>query len=200
MGQSTSAGTAFRFTNATVVGRVWMLLQGAENPAAVTNSAFLGSGTRTGSGTNSTVNWEDWTGGTGGTIDMRIILDTTGGTGNWTATWYAKRPADAQYTTVRPTMILLDQGINSVAFIQNNLITVGGQQIIAYYRRHATDSGDPANNTIVIGRRNTGESRWELFPTSFLSFNINDTHNVISCAIDGHGFLHMAGVFRYNSS
>jgi len=82
--------------------------------------------------------------------------------------------------------------INSVAFAQDNLITVGNQQIIAYYRRHATDSGHPANNTVVIGRRNTGETQWELFPTNFLSFNINDTHNVISCAIDGDGFLHMS--------
>ena len=82
--------------------------------------------------------------------------------------------------------------INSVAFAQNNLITIGAQQIIAYYRRHATDASDPANNTIVVGRRNVGETQWELFSTNFTSYNINDTHNVISCAIDGDGFLHMS--------
>jgi len=38
--------------------------------------------------------------------------------------------------------------INSVAFAQNNLPTVGDRQFIAYYRRHATDSSHPDNNTI----------------------------------------------------
>jgi len=102
-GQSTSAGTTFRFTNATVVGRAWMLLRGAENPAAPDNAANLGQSTGTGSGSVDGLPWVDWTGGTGGTIDLRIVLDTTEGFGNWTATWYAKRPADEEYTTVRPT-------------------------------------------------------------------------------------------------
>jgi hypothetical protein len=82
--------------------------------------------------------------------------------------------------------------INSIAFAQNNLITIGDQQIISYYRRHATDPGHPANNTVVVARRQLGEARWEIFPTNFVSFNINDTHNVISCAIDGDGYLHMS--------
>ncbi|MCH7227086.1 BNR-4 repeat-containing protein [Haloferula sp. A504] len=82
--------------------------------------------------------------------------------------------------------------INSIAFAQNNLITVGDQQFISYYRRHATDASHPDNNTVVVGRRTLGEAQWEIFSTDFVSFNINDTHNVISCAIDGDGILHMA--------
>jgi hypothetical protein len=82
--------------------------------------------------------------------------------------------------------------INSIAFAQNNLITVGDQQFISFYRRHATDAGHPANNTVVVARRQLGEVHWEIFPTNFVSFNINDTHNVISCAIDGDGYLHMS--------
>jgi hypothetical protein len=82
--------------------------------------------------------------------------------------------------------------INSIAFAQNNLITVGNQQFISYYRRHATDPGHPDNNTVLVARRQLGEARWEIFPTNFYSFNINDTHNVISCAIDGDGHLHMS--------
>lgn len=82
--------------------------------------------------------------------------------------------------------------INAITFAQNNLITVGDQQFISYYRRHATDPGHPDNNTVVVGRRNLGASQWEIFSTDFVSFNINDTHNVISCAIDGDGILHMA--------
>ena len=82
--------------------------------------------------------------------------------------------------------------INSFSYQKDNLLTVGDQQFIAYYRRHATDSGDPGNNTVLIGRRSLGESLWEMFPTDFTSVNINDTHNVISMAIDGDGVLHMA--------
>ncbi len=89
--------------------------------------------------------------------------------------------------------------INAVAFIQNNLLTVAGQQFIAYYRRHATDAGAPGNNTIVIGRRSTGELRWELFATNFYSYNIDDTHNVICFAIDGEGVMHMSWGMHGNS-
>ncbi len=89
--------------------------------------------------------------------------------------------------------------INSIAFAQNNLITVGDQQFITYYRRHATDSSHPANNTVVVARRNVGELLWEIFPTNFTSFNINDTHNVISMAIDGDGVIHMSWGMHVNT-
>jgi len=82
--------------------------------------------------------------------------------------------------------------INSISFAQNNLITVGSQQFITYYRRHATEAGNPANNTVLIARRNLDDTRWEVFSTNFTSFNINDTHNVISSAVDGDGYLHLA--------
>jgi hypothetical protein len=89
--------------------------------------------------------------------------------------------------------------INSIAFAQNNLITLGDQQFISYYRRHATDPNHPANNTVVVARRTVGESLWEIFPTSFTSFNINDTHNVISMAIDGDGVIHMSWGMHVNT-
>jgi BNR repeat-containing family member len=89
--------------------------------------------------------------------------------------------------------------INSIAFAQNNLITIGGQQFITYYRRHGTDPGHPSNNTVVVARRNVGELLWEIFPTNFTSFNINDTHNVISMAIDGDGVMHMSWGMHVNT-
>jgi hypothetical protein len=89
--------------------------------------------------------------------------------------------------------------INSIAFAQNNLITVGGQQFISYYRRHASDPNHPDNDTVVVARRTLGESLWEIFPTDFTSFNINDTHNVISMAIDGDGVIHMSWGMHGNS-
>lgn len=82
--------------------------------------------------------------------------------------------------------------INSIVFAKSNLITIGDQQFISYYRRHATDPIHPDNDTVVIARRTLGESLWEIFPTDFMSVNIDDTHNVISMAIDGNGVLHMS--------
>jgi hypothetical protein len=74
-----------------------MLMRGAAPPTILTNSAFLGNGSASNGGTASGVVWANWTGGTGGTSELRIVLDTTGGPGTWTSTWYAKRPTDATY-------------------------------------------------------------------------------------------------------
>ena len=83
-------------------------------------------------------------------------------------------------------------GVNSVAYNQHNLLTVGDQQFIAYYRRHATDPDHPKNNTVTIGRRNIEAAMWEIFSTDFHSYDIDDEHNVIGFAIDGDGFMHMS--------
>ncbi len=88
---------------------------------------------------------------------------------------------------------------NNYSYQKDNLITVGNQQFITYYRRHATDSSDPANNTVLIARRTLGESVWEIFSTDFTATNINNTHCTISMAIDGNGLLHMAwGVHNHS--
>jgi len=89
--------------------------------------------------------------------------------------------------------------INVVSFCRDNLQTVGDQQFIAYYRRHATDADHPENQTLAIGRRNLDEAVWEIFPTTFQAFNINDTHDVVSFTIDGDGFLHMSWGMHGNS-
>lgn len=247
-GQSNATGTGHRFISNAVVGRAWMIFRGGG--ALFDNTAFLTSTT----GGETWTNWPSFPAGVGGDIDLRITLDTTGSLGNSIATWWAKRPADEDYTIVRPATVVPDaatissvgfarsshqinatlthfslnvegdgpppppptpdpvvtfipvsdgdpstdengyagSAINSIAFAQNNLITIGNQQIISYYRRHANNAGDPQNNTVVVARREIGSGQWEIFPTDFQSFNINDTHNVISCAIDGDGFLHMS--------
>ena len=261
-GQSTDASPNERFITGNVVGTAWMFFRGdngTNDNAAHLGTGVLGSGNGGLGGENwSSFNTQDGT--TPGSIDMRILLDTTGGSGNWKVTWLAKTPADPEFTIIRPEAAVLNEGnftsvgfafsssaisgtiesfslhytgdppppppappeplvsfipvtdgdpatdengyagsaINAIAFAQNNLITVGDQQFISYYRRHATDSSDPANNTVVIGRRDVGEEVWEMFNTPFVSFNINDTHNVISMAIDGDGFLHMSwGMHRH---
>jgi hypothetical protein len=122
-GQSKIAGGNERFIGPTVTGKSWMFLRGSATPAVSTNSALLGNNSAV--GTASTVNWTNWTGGTGGTIELRIMLDTTGGTGTWKSTWYAKRPADATSTTVRPATALLDENIDSVGFARSNTAVTG---------------------------------------------------------------------------
>jgi hypothetical protein len=61
-----------------------------------------------------------------GTVDMRVVLDTTGGAGAWTATWFAKRAGSATFTEVRPETPLLDETtITAVGIAVSNPGIVG---------------------------------------------------------------------------
>ncbi len=115
-GQSTLISSNARFTTNVVVGTAWMLYRGENRPEptppdtmppATFNVAQLGTGMKaTGTPTNQGIingaNWLALSTDAGGDIDMRIVLDTTGGSGNWTATWFAKRPDDS-FEVVRAT-------------------------------------------------------------------------------------------------
>ena len=89
--------------------------------------------------------------------------------------------------------------INGVAFIRSGLITVNNQQFIAYYYRHATNSGDTNNNRIVIARRDIGTNIWAVFHTTFTANDINDGHDVVSAGIDGNGYMHISWGMHGNS-
>lgn len=113
-GQSTGSTTSDRFTATNVIGKAWLVFRGASNAGtAVKNAAHLGTATL---GNSSTAYWSDtalaatFSGG----MDMRVVLNTTGGAGSWTATWYAKLPASSTYTEVRGTTALINEDINSV--------------------------------------------------------------------------------------
>lgn len=125
-GQGTSTANSGandnRFIQNQTVGRAWMLFRTSPDAPVQTNTALLGSGN---SGTASNLNWINWTDVTGGEIEMRILLDTTGGPGTWTATWFAKRPNDTDYTMVRATTLLPDENITSVGFAKSNTAAVG---------------------------------------------------------------------------
>lgn len=82
--------------------------------------------------------------------------------------------------------------INAVSFIRSGLTTVGDQQFIAYYGRHATNPAEPHNNRIVIARRALGASTWEVFRTAFTANDITDGHDVVCIGIDGDGVMHMS--------
>lgn len=100
-GQSANSTANDRFVGTTVTGATWMLFRGATPAPLATN----GNKIQRGLGAADPADWLDSTLGDleGGAIDLRIVLDTTGGTGAWTATWYAKLPASGSYTLVGAT-------------------------------------------------------------------------------------------------
>lgn len=113
-GQNTTAGITNRFVSGNVViGQAWMLARGTNSPNP--NAAH----------TVGTTDPEVWTGAVanadGGDLDLRIVLDTTGGTGTWTATWFAKEAADGSYTEVRASEpIVTEADLTSVGFAVSN--------------------------------------------------------------------------------
>lgn len=124
---ASSGGTQNRFLGNATVGRAWMFFRGSNDLAANPlnfNNATLGTGAIGQAGNPGNADPVSWLGplGTadGGNIDMRIVLDTTGGAGNWTATWFAKRPEDADYTMVRDTATLLNESITAIGFGRSN--------------------------------------------------------------------------------
>lgn len=109
-GQSSASGTGNRFVSGDTVGKAWMLMRG--DTTAAVNMTHI-------NGTSSAADWlalSDLT----GSVYMRIVLDTIGGSGNWAATWYAKRPTDSVYSEVRATTVLPNQTINSVGMALAN--------------------------------------------------------------------------------
>jgi hypothetical protein len=116
-GQSASADPALnRFIDHDTVGKAWMLKSGNGS-----GSALLGNTT----GTTSNVAWASGVPSGAGNFDMRIVLDTTGGTGAWTATWYAKESSQTSYTEVRSTATLLAENITSVGLAKSNTGVTG---------------------------------------------------------------------------
>ena len=104
-GQSTGTRTGDRFVLGKVTGRSWMLFRG--------NGSKLENTTHD-VGASNPKPWENWSSGVGGDIDMRIVLDTTPGHGNWSATCFARRPGKGDYVKVGQTRTLPNEAIRSV--------------------------------------------------------------------------------------
>ncbi len=115
-GQSTGTRRGDRFVAGTVTGRAWMLFRGT-GPELENTTLDVGSSNQN--------PWENWSRGVGGDIDMRIVLDTTRGYGNWTATWFARRPGTGPFLKVGSTRTLPNEAIRSVG------IAVSGSKIQA---------------------------------------------------------------------
>lgn len=103
--------TENRFLEGQTTGRAWMLFRATET--TLEHKAILGTTGKSG-GLADQAAWNQWDSGKGGDIDMRIILDTTGGAGHWTASWFAKRPSEKEYRVVRTATELLNEAIDSV--------------------------------------------------------------------------------------
>jgi hypothetical protein len=103
-----------RFVTGDSLGRAWMLFR-PNNPTGNSNQLHRGNA---GSGTGTASTPQPWNDPTlafveGGAIDMQIVLNTDPAT--WTATYYAKRPADSSYTQVsNGALPLLAQDIGMV--------------------------------------------------------------------------------------
>lgn len=115
-GQSKSVKPGDRFIAGEVTGRSWMMFRANEmNLENVTHDV----------GDSNPEPWENWNRGHGGDIDMRIVLDTTLGHGNWTATYFARRPGKGDYVKVGGPRTLPNEAIRSVG------IAVSGDHIQA---------------------------------------------------------------------
>lgn len=124
-GQSDLSGTVHRFITGSVVGTAWMMHRG--DISLGTNQTFLGTGQLgtgnfglgVGGGDNTGQSWA--LDPASSDVDFRIVLDTTAGPGNWTATWLAKAASDPTFTEVRPTTPLLAGAtISAVGFARAN--------------------------------------------------------------------------------
>ncbi|BCX48849.1 hypothetical protein HAHE_27570 [Haloferula helveola] len=116
-GQSPATSTNSRFIVGDVVGKAWTFQRGAG--ATANNTSFLGDGS---AGSNpGIVDGAAWTSAAttfGGNLALRVVLDTTGGAGNWTATWFAD--TGSGFFQIRGTAVLLDETIDSVGFAASN--------------------------------------------------------------------------------
>jgi hypothetical protein len=76
-------------------------------------------------GAADTIQWTDATlrASADTTLDLRIILDTTGGPGNWEVTWQAKATASGSYTEVGPSTALLSENIGAIGFSNDSILT-----------------------------------------------------------------------------
>lgn len=92
----------------------------------------------------------DWSDATlrddnGGDIDLRVSLDTTGGTGTWTASFFARIAGDNQWTQVGGPEDILDENIGAIGIGIGSLLTADIVSLKLYEDTSpATESGREA--------------------------------------------------------
>lgn len=139
-GQSTGVQTGDRFVLGKVTGRAWMLFRGSGSKLENASHDVGDSNPKA---------WENWTSGVGGDIDMRVVLDTTKGYGNWTATHFARRPGTNGFAKVGPTRTLPNEAIHSVGIaVSGDLLHA---KITDFSLRAEAVMEDPASNVRADG-------------------------------------------------
>ena len=95
----------------------------------------------------------------------------------------------AQTILAQPKVTLVEVGdgysqtsVNTAVFRNSSLTTHGDEQYICYY---------DAEGCLVLGKRKLDSDQWILHRTQYKG-NVRDAHNVISMALDGEGYLHVA--------
>lgn len=95
-------------------GRAWAIVRGSGANQA--NQSFL-------VGTGNGLPWENAANAYGGNMDLRMVLDTTAGTGNWNVTMFAD--TGSGFSQIRAVTTLSDEGIGAVGFSTANETVVG---------------------------------------------------------------------------
>ncbi|MFN3166200.1 MAG: BNR-4 repeat-containing protein [Phycisphaeraceae bacterium] len=122
-GQSANNSTNARFITNDVVGLAWAMYRGSQSSS--TNTTFLGDLSVGNPGVNDGSDWLAGASAAGGAVDIRIILDTTGGAGAWTATMEADTGSGFQL--IRATEALNDESIDAVGIANSNTADITGR-------------------------------------------------------------------------
>lgn len=166
-GQSAAGNSSSRFIDGSVAGRAWMLLKGTASGIPTANGsdenkAFLGT-TGSNGGIADGVAFSTFTAGSHPDMDLRIVLDTTGGPGTWTATWYAMRPAESRYTMVRGASPLLNESITAVGFaVAGGGISgaIESFSLLADRKPSAAPFPRPVGEAVRVSRKEGAVSFW----------------------------------------
>lgn len=154
-GQSPESSRFNRFVEGSPEGRAWILARGPN--ATYPNMTF----TR---GTGDAAEWEGpLSVPSGDDLDLRIVLDTTKGAGKWTATWYAKRQTESQYTCVRPQSPVINEMIRSIGIAASGGSIAGSISHLSLRAEPTPDlfSGDHlADGRVQLPRREGAVSFW----------------------------------------
>ena len=75
-----------------------------------------------------------------------------------------------------------ETSVNTAVFRNSAVVTDGKTQYISFYDK---------DGFLVLGKRKLGSDQWSLCQSKYKG-NVKDAHNVISMAVDGEGYLHVA--------
>lgn len=160
MNGGTSNGN--RFIADPTTGKAWMLFRGDNSTGD--NQTLLGDAA---SGTVAVTPWSALN-TSGGDMQTRVVLDTTGGAGNYTAEFLAKLPTDLEYTSVAGPVVLLSENISAVGFAVSHSDVVGDVDFFRLLR----DGDEPSDPEALLI-----EGDFNLNPGAVLQLNIASISN-----------------------